>query len=345
MDLGAFSTKFEGLLGVGIKVVNEDKFIIKYLDVMKTLLEARGIKSERFVSKSADISKDIKNPEEMITFLEDFFNNMNEEIERIDIYCTRFNSAKLPSITIYGNDRPIAVRPVEFVRIISNSYPHICAWRYLSSFNDKDNPIYLDKFESDETPAWDFLSKFSNVKVLYKGDNCNCILSVADLFIRLTALLLKKFREGFNWRGLKELHSNYSWSSKTSANTLGGQTFILKHMAPYSRNPIDLSDFVNHPIVFIPHERPGGWKAKEEKQLFECLPIYTKLLNFLFLRKGSFKYFNSEDIRLVQKGDYMLVMGNNGEQMYNYLIAGDVPITKLTLDTINEALRKEEIDS
>lgn len=53
--------------------------------------------------------------------------------------------------------------------------------------------------------------------------------------------------------------------------------------------------------------------------------------------KGSFKYFASNDSKLIQKGDYMLVMGANGEQMFNYLTAGGVPITKITLqDIINQ---------
>jgi len=62
--------------------------------------------------------------------------------------------------------------------------------------------------------------------------------------------------------------------------------------------PIDLSPFTNHPIVFIPQESPSGWKSKEEQQLFENMPIYSKLLNFLFHIDGSYKYFASADVKL-----------------------------------------------
>jgi hypothetical protein len=154
---------------------------------------------------------------------------------------------------------------------------------------------------------------------------------------------LKKGRAGFNWRGLKELHSSYSWDTKTSANTLGGQIYILKNITPYSRKPIDLSTFINHPIVFIPHESPSGMMSKEEQRLFENMPIYDKLLNFLYYINGSFKYFSPmDDVRLVQEGDYMLVMGKRSENLLEYLEAGGVTIKKITLEEIEAKLKDFE---
>jgi len=279
----------------------------------------------------------------MIAFLEAFFNSINDKIERIDIYCTRFNSAKIPTITIYGADRPEYKKPVEFIRKIANGYPHVCAWRYLTHFGEHENMTYLDHFESDQTPAWDFLSNFPNIKVLYKGDSCNCLLSSADLFIRLTILLLKRSQAGFNWRGLKRVHSYYSWGTKTSANTLGGQTYILKNITPYLRTPIDLSIFLNHPIVFVPHESPSGMMSREEQRLFENMPIYNKLLNYLFYVGGSFKYFNPiDDVKLVQEGDLMLIMGKQGESLLEYLKAGGVTLNKISLEEIETKLKEFE---
>lgn len=307
---------------------------------MRSLVDSNGLNCERMVCKSAEMAKYINDSAEMLLFLEKFFDKIIDEIERIDIYYTRFNSLKIPQITIYGKENPKRIKPVEFVRKIAGVYPHICAWRYLSCFADTEKTFYLDNFESNQTPAWDSLSKIPNLKVLYKGYSCNCLLSSADLFIRLTVLLLKKFNERFNWRGIKELHSPYSWSEKTSTNTLGEQTFILKNMTPYSRKSIDLSTLINHPIVFIPQESPGGWKAKEEQLLFENMPIYSKLLNFLFYINGSFKYFNSEDVKLVQKGDYILIMGDRGQQMCDYLTAGGVPLIELTLEDVDDKLNE-----
>lgn len=341
LELGAFSTKFEGLLGVGITTVDEKSFEKKYIEVLKSLFESTGVACDRLVCKSVDIAKFIQTSENMIRFLESFFDGINDEIERIDIYCTRFNSEKIPNITIYGSDRPEHKKPIEFIRKIANGYPHICAWKYLSYFGDKDCVVYLDHFESDRTPAWDFLSNFSNIRVIYKGDSCNSLLSSSDLFIRLTTLLLKKNRAGFNWRGLKEIHSSYSWGTKTSANTLGGQTYILKNMAPFSRKAIDLSSFINHPIVFIPHESPGGMISKEEQRLFENMPIYEKLLNFLFHINGSFKYFSPmDDVRLIQEGDYILIMSERSESLLKYLNAGGVTIKRITLKEIEAKLKK-----
>lgn len=266
LELGAFSTKFEGLLGVGIKALDEESFNSKYLDSLGTLFKSINVNRERLVCKAADLARHVQNSEEMIKYLIEFFQKMNDEIERIDIYCTRFNSKKLPRITIYGQDRPESIRPVQFVRKISNGYPHICAWRYLSYFYNEDNKVYLDKFEAENTPAWDFISQLPNINVLYKGDNCNCLLSSADLFIRLTVLLLKRVRGNFNWRGLKALHSQYLWDDKTSANTLGGQTYILRHMTPYSRTPINLM-FHKSPNCIHPTRKSKWMESKRRKTI------------------------------------------------------------------------------
>jgi len=343
LELGGFSTKFEGLLGVGVTTFDEDSFKEKYVAVLKSLFDSLGVKCDRLVCKGADIARFVQSADVMIQFLETFFDKINDQIERIDIYCTRFNSAKIPSITIYGADRPEYIKPVRFIRKITSGYPHVCAWRYISYFGDKDTIVYLDNFESDRTPAWDFLSNFPNMKVLYKGDNCNCLLSSADLLIRLTILLLKKSRAGFNWSGLKRLHSSYSSGAKTSANTLGGQTYILKNITPYSREPIHLSSFMNHPIVFVPHESPSGMMSKQEQRLFENMPIYEKLLNFLFYTNGSFKYFSpSDDVKLVHEGDYILVLGKRGEDLLEYLKAGGVTVNKITLEEIETKLKEFE---
>jgi len=192
LELGAFSTRFEGLLGVGITVSDEVSFKETYVSTLRSLFNAKNIDCERFVCKSADIAKFIPNPNSMLDFLQEFFTTINDEIDRIDIYCTRYNSKKLPYITVFGEDRPERKKPVEFIRMISNGYPHVCAWRYLSHFSKNVYIVYLDHFESYRTKAMDFLFNFPNIKVLYKGDSCNCLLSTADLFIRLTTLLLKK---------------------------------------------------------------------------------------------------------------------------------------------------------
>ncbi|RJS92439.1 hypothetical protein CW705_02840 [Candidatus Bathyarchaeota archaeon] len=349
IELGASPTKFEGLLGVGVTVSDETSFRQRYVSILRSVFKSRGIICNRVVYKSADIARFFPNTENMIYFLESFFNDLNDEIERIDVYYTRFNSKRTPFITIYGDDSPERIKPVEFIRRIASGYPHICAWRYLYHFQSKgiECITYLDHFESDYTLAWEFISRIPNVRVLYKGDSCNCLLSSADLFIRLTTLLLKRTRAAFNWKGLKAIHSPYPWADKVSVNTLGAQKFILNYITPRTRKRIDLSPFISHPIVFVPHEKPGGLKAKDEQKVFENLPVYTKLLNFLFYINGSFKYFDPvNDVKLIREGDYMLIMGKHGEELYDYLIAGGAPLTKITKDDIISKLenlqRKEK---
>ena len=69
LELGAFSTKFEGLLGVGITVVDEDSFKKKYVAVLKSLFNSIGVSCDRLVCKSVDIARFVRSPESMLQFV------------------------------------------------------------------------------------------------------------------------------------------------------------------------------------------------------------------------------------------------------------------------------------
>jgi len=72
------------------------------------------------------------------------------------------------------------------------------------------------------------------------------------------------------------------------------------------------------------------------------MPIYGKLLNFLFYIDGSFKYFSPiNDVKLAQEGDYMLIMGKHDENL-EYLKAGGVSLNEITLEEIETKLKELE---
>ena len=167
--------------------------------------------------------------------------------------------------------------------------------------------MYLDHFDSCLTPCWETLSHFNGLKIIYKGGNCNSLVSIADILLRVTIMELKAKHEDFRSDGLARIHSPFSWSKKVSVHELGGSTAILKTMTPISRRPIDLTNFLSRPLVFIPVESLAGMQIKEERDMFEELPIFDDLSNFLFQTKGSFKYFRPDsDVKIIKNGDYFL---------------------------------------
>jgi hypothetical protein len=336
IELGNAPNIFEGLLGIAVTCKDEKSFIDLYRACMPKALQELGIKSNRIVLKAYDISKLAPENEDKIII--PFLDCLKEEIERIDIYYTRYNANKLPRISIYGKDQPTTKNPVEFLRIICNGYPHYVGYWYLNEYSSKDiGKMYLDHFESCLTPAWESLSQFKGLTIVYKGGNCNCLISASDLLLRITITQLKERNEDFWREGLERIHSVFSWSKKVLVHELGGSTAILKFITPTNRRLIDLTSYIARPLVFVPTESLAGVPTNEERDLFEDLPVFDDLSNFLFLTQGSFKYFRpSADVRIGKEGDYFLVLGPNGESLYEYLRNCGTKLTKITADELRE---------
>ena len=336
VELGNKPNIFEGLLGIAVTCKDEKKFTEAYRACMKAALGKLNITTNRVVLKAYDISK--LAPEHENEILLPLLDCLKEEIERIDVYYTRYNAAKLPTITIYGKDQPTTKNPVEFLRLIANGYPHNVAYYYLSEYNSKDvERIYVDHFESTYTPCWESLSHFAGLTVVYKGGNCNCLISTADLLLRITIMQLKQKHEDFRKEGLDRVYSAFSWLKKVFVHELGGSTAILKFMTPFNRRDIDLTPFIARPLVFVPTEILAGVATKEERTLFEDLPVFGNLSNFLFSVKGTFKYFRPDsDIKICKAGDYFLVLGENTDKLFQYLKNCGAPLTKVTPDELRE---------
>ena len=335
-ELGNKPNVFEGLLGIAVTCKDEKKFNNVYKGCMQGALEKLGNNTKRVVLKAYDISR--LAPEHENEILLPFLECLKEEIERIDVYYSRYNPLKNPTITVYGKDQPDTKNPVEFLRLIANGYPHNVAFYYLSEYGGKDvEKIYLDHFESCYTPCWESLSHFTGLSVVYKGGNCNCLISVADLLLRLTIMQLKEKHEYFGKQGFDRLYSSFSWSKKVFVHELGGNTTILRSMTPVNRRDIDLTQFIARPLVFVPTETLASVATKEERTLFEDLPIFDYLSNFLFTTKGSFKYFRADsDVRLAKSGDFFLVLGENSEKLFTYLKNCGTNLTRITPQELRE---------
>ena len=94
------------------------------------------------------------------------------------------------------------------------------------------------------------------------------------------------------------------------------------------KNQVDSEKMCN---CFHPAEGLAGMEVKDERDMLEELPIFDDLANFLFKTQGSFKFFKPDpDVRIIQKGDYCLVIGPNSEALFKYLKSCGAPLTKIT---------------
>ena len=176
----------KGLLGVSV-TTEDPQFSDEYLKVVAKELEALGIPHPRLIYKGAQLLKVAGDKTEdaicrIVQALEPFINY-------IDIYSAFYQKE---FISIYGQAQGQRLDPLTFIDKTENSFAHVCAWWYWKScrvFDETQYEYQIDHFQGKTTPAWrEFAQSKPKVSVYYSGSECNALVSLADLILKLIEL-------------------------------------------------------------------------------------------------------------------------------------------------------------
>jgi len=94
-------------------------------------------------------------------------------------------------VSIYGQSETQKLSPPVFVKKTQGAFPHVCAWWYAMNYAKTESPLCLeiDYMQTATTPAWRNLlgkaSKNTRLESYFGGDECNPLISVADLILKL----------------------------------------------------------------------------------------------------------------------------------------------------------------
>lgn len=307
---------FRGVYGVAVRLDSGRKFKSLYDRTIDDLCKKYKLKRQFSVYKSFRVLSELGYPNGP-NFIQDFFEQVKDSLE-IDAYYTTIPSTKVPKVQKYGAHRTAMeqISPVEFLKELSSSYPHCCAWRYVNDHvEDTMTPIMIDHFEGELTDAWRAIRSLPNIKIFPAGDECNCYISTADFITKLIDLSLYKSRMKLYVDGI----------SKSLPKKLRNIRFLdqLKFLAPISKEKIDISSKIAHPIVFLLKE--GLYSevvgpAKEKDVLWNS-PLIARVLKMAYDLDGCAKSFDINiDQKLIRKGDIFIYLGPKGREMGKYLV-------------------------
>jgi hypothetical protein len=250
-------------------------------------------------------------------FLENFFKLVKELLESITIYYTTIPSTKVPQIKKYGADKTGVelVDPVTFLKDLEPSYPHCCAWRYVKDHpEDAMTPIHMDYFEGELTDAWKQIRTLPNIRVYTAGDECNCYISTADIITKLVDQRLFEKRKTLYKTCIIDCFPDFPCNIR----------FIdqLKFITPISREKLDVSGKLAHPVIFILKE--GIYQeivgSAKEKEIIASSPLMSKVLDKAYAINGCPRFFDvNKDQKLIEKEDYFLYLGKKGLETAKYL--------------------------
>jgi hypothetical protein len=293
--------EFYADLGLAVEV-DTDGLLEEYDRVRTQLNSKYGIAPLGRVLNSFAIRREL-GPTRASEFIREFVQSLTKFLNYIHFAYTAFNPQKLPRTWLYPLDRKREEVPiVDFVRMIDSGYAHFCGDHYLNHTGSK-LPLRLDSFSFPKTNAWGRLCNHADLRVYFKGDRCHLAISLADLLLSaIDDRTSKLWREDVE-RAIQQLFPR----TQFKANRIDH----LDDLRPLTREPLDFTPNLAHPIVFLLKELD----APGESKILEDSPLMAACCNLALQRDGSAKVFEpayTNDAAVIRNGDILVYQGPRG---------------------------------
>lgn len=327
---------FKAPMGVCLCFDDPSRFEKLYANTIVDLFEKFSLEGNKDVYSSTDISgKFGPNREEFLIFLESFVTMIsNDSSVRMNVVYTTLSTSELPQgVMLYGRGRyPRQYVPVpNFLSILSQYYPYICAWIICQRAHFRGRLILLDNMQGEITNAWNELVSNHTILVYPSGDLCSIPISASDLCVRYIDEKLFDIRSGLRRESLEKIITESSIDAIT--HYVGHDE--LDDIRPIEKRPIPLERYYVRPMIYILKERIIEREVeyiRSRKDLMENIEKYAWSV------KGGLKFIDySQDYRLLRDGDHVICLGPRGKEQAEYLNNLGWNLNVLTLD---ELMRK-----
>lgn len=319
---------FRAPIGVGLEIEDYDGFTHKYDSVIDELKNKHGISTNRKCLKSHYVYE--KNPSSARQFVVDFTEKIIPYVKTVFVSHTILNSQKTPSIHCYNGNKELV--PNEFISYLQSYYPHILAWKILTTLPDrKDSMFMLDHFTGNVTKAWKQIEN-ENITIYPSGEYCNPLISSADFvskyvndFIYLNQIKLEfnsiaKAFEPFDVAEIKVEDDSSTLEPNNKTRLL--QYFIhdLSMITPHENRAIDIDRNLKHPVYFL----LTGKKFNNERDALQHTMYFDIAVNRVRNDHGSIRGLNIDEmkneLKAMQDGDKIIAFGSEAFELATYLV-------------------------
>jgi len=298
---------FHTPLGTGVSIKKEIKgdFQKQYHSSVEKHAKAFKVPTRRYVYSHENLWKEIGHAK-TVKICDSVIKDLQKYIDRVFV-----SYVVIPKETQYievgGYGCPIEQKrtPI-FLRSIAHMFSYMTAWAY-SGRHLRENDAYLiDHFTGEVTTAWRDLSAFPDLKIYPGGDECNELISVADMLAYLTE---KKLWDAKMW--LKPESVEQVWNSykfHTEVRFIDEDT--LSKIRPFSKELINVVDFLARPMVFVNVTGIGFSRLTGDPRV--SVAAYACSLDGAF--EGFDKFIDSSKIR---DGDIFVYAGEEAKTLAN----------------------------
>jgi len=297
------TTVLKGLVGASVTSDNAD-LMEHYQKALRRALDKVQVRQLKTVYKGAHLLKQAGDKTEEIIC--DILNELEPFINHIDLY-TAFYEKKF--ISMLGRAQGERVNPMTFIDKSENAFAHACTWWYWRTYGKiEDDYMYqIDHFEGRVTPAWKELEKNkANISVYYSGAECNCLISLSDLILKLIDIFhfgTIEYRSVA--RPILQRCQSFLPARKIRSHDLARFDWIIKATVPDTPLDINLNQHVKHPIYFI------VWSPtlprNTVKPSFEWSVFYNNVMETAIENNGCVKFLAfDKDMTFWDDSDYLV---------------------------------------
>ncbi len=191
---------FRSQLGICVSFKDEKEFVERYLSKVSDLSRSFGIEQELPFYSSTHLKR-IIGLNKAIPFADQLVSEVQDSIESIHCSFVILPPATIPTVKVGGLQCPTDEIPAgTFIETLGPMFSYITASSFLHQNRHRATgnlPIHIDAFRSKQTAAWEKVRVESKPSIYFRGDECNPLISCADLIAFLTdAKLYGKYLDG-----------------------------------------------------------------------------------------------------------------------------------------------------
>ena len=282
-------------------------------EIFSGLNQKYGINTVRPILPSSEIIRRL-NPREGFRYIQEILKRLSDRVNLLHFSYVYLPFEEVREIRVGGYRSPRkTLKPIDFIKSLESGFPYLTAWSYFFKQRETTNML-LDDFSFKSTPAWEDLIQYhregkAKLDIIPKGDECNYLICLADLFAYYTDIQLYNLRKLLLPSEIQEIYRDLGVD--VEINFLGKKD--LSKIKWTSSGNIDTSSYIHHPIVFILSDKKAS--------IFSSTEAYDYLIAYATYNNAGLQFLQITDrkgLARIRDGDILVVIGENARKEASY---------------------------
>jgi hypothetical protein len=238
---------FSTMRARGVKYNDPNKAKQNYIEALEDLAPKFGLKQCCAAISPSELYREL-GPSKTIKLSDALLKQVQDQIETAYFSYVILPPAETPTIKVGGYSSPLTeLTTFSFLKRLSVYYSYITAWSYQAIEERRQDQLILDGFRGPRTYAWEDITSNNKPQIYSHGDECNPLISIADIIAFLTDKKLYAAYKHLEPQSIEDVWTDYNFEKEVHYLTQN----ILSKIRWYTEDTIDITEYYVHPTVFL----------------------------------------------------------------------------------------------